>query len=200
MAKIRNDYENSWWPRLLRWLDGGTEQLDNSMASDLIDSSAAHHVETTEEAAAREDAIEARRIKALEEERETYDRLHRWSKTKGSKIVNRLYGLMAVVICVTIIVVLLNTTAQLPSFGNPDNPVNNEVSERYIEKGMQETGAVNIVAGMILDYRAFDTLMPSTPEIASFTLLPMLYILFKSEPNILIAIFARVPESIASIR
>ena len=32
MAKIRNDYENSWWPRLLRWLDGGTEQLDNSMA------------------------------------------------------------------------------------------------------------------------------------------------------------------------
>ena len=30
MAKIRNDYENSWWPRLLRWLDGGTDQLDNS--------------------------------------------------------------------------------------------------------------------------------------------------------------------------
>ena len=158
MAKIRNDYENSWWPRLLRWLDGGTDQLDNSMASDLIDSSAAHHVETNEEASAREEAIEARRIKALEDERETYDRLHRWSKTKGSKLVNRLYGLMAVVICVSIIVVLLNTTAQLPPFGNPGNPVNNEVSQRYIEQGMQETGAVNIVAGMILDYRAFDTL------------------------------------------
>lgn len=36
--------------------------------------------------------------------------------------------------------------------------MNNEVSQRYIEKGLQETGAVNIVTGMILDYRAFDTL------------------------------------------
>ena len=158
MAKIRNDYENSWWPRLLNWIKTGTAQLDNSMASDLIDSSAAHHVETVEEASAREEALEARRIKAMEEERATYDRLHKWSKTKGKKLVNRLYGLMSAVICISIIWVLLSTTAALPEFGNPNNPVNNEVSERYIEKGMQETGAVNIVAGMILDYRAFDTL------------------------------------------
>ena len=32
------------------------------------------------------------------------------------------------------------------------------MAERYIEKGLEETGAVNIVTGMILDYRAFDTL------------------------------------------
>ena len=32
------------------------------------------------------------------------------------------------------------------------------MSARYIEQGLQETGAVNIVTGMILDYRAFDTL------------------------------------------
>ena len=56
------------------------------------------------------------------------------------------------------IVVLLQTASRLPSFGSAGNPVNNEVSQRYIEKGMEETGAVNIVAGMILDYRAFDTL------------------------------------------
>ena len=31
------------------------------------------------------------------------------------------------------------------------------MSARYIERGLQETGAVNIVTGMILDYRAFDT-------------------------------------------
>ena len=29
---------------------------------------------------------------------------------------------------------------------------------RYIEHGLEETGAINIVSGMILDYRAFDTL------------------------------------------
>ena len=45
----------------------------------------------------------------------------------------------------------------LPRTGNAANPDNNEVSERYITKGLQETGAVNIVTGMILDYRAFDT-------------------------------------------
>jgi multicomponent Na+:H+ antiporter subunit B len=52
----------------------------------------------------------------------------------------------------------LIAVSNLPSFGNKDNPVNNEVSQRYIENGLQETGAVNIVTGMILDYRAFDTL------------------------------------------
>ena len=31
MAKIRKDYENSWWPRFLRWLKGGSTQLDDSM-------------------------------------------------------------------------------------------------------------------------------------------------------------------------
>jgi len=30
--------------------------------------------------------------------------------------------------------------------------------DRYLNDGMQETGAVNLVAGIILDYRAFDTL------------------------------------------
>ena len=52
---------------------------------------------------------------------------------------------------------LLWTIAYLPAFGNAGNPDNNEVSARYIEQGLKETGAVNIVTGMILDYRAFDT-------------------------------------------
>ena len=158
MAKIRNDYENSWWPRLLDWLRTGTAKLDNSMAEDLIDMSDEHHQHTNDELAAREDERDARIAKAFEEEQAMYEKMHKWSKTKGSKIVNRLYGLLSVVICVSIIWVLLSTTAALPEFGNPNNPVNNEVSARYIEQGLQETGAVNIVAGMILDYRAFDTL------------------------------------------
>ena len=52
---------------------------------------------------------------------------------------------------------LVVTVSYLPPVGNPDNPAHNEVVEKYIEDGMQDTGAVNIVAGMILDYRAFDT-------------------------------------------
>lgn len=38
-----------------------------------------------------------------------------------------------------------------------ENPANNEVPARYIGQGLAETGAVNMVTGMILDYRAFDT-------------------------------------------
>ena len=68
------------------------------------------------------------------------------------------YPILAVVLCVIMISFLLLTVANLPTIGSPDSPAHNEVMERYVEKGMEETGAVNVVAGVILDYRAFDTL------------------------------------------
>ncbi|MEG0021187.1 MAG: hydrogen gas-evolving membrane-bound hydrogenase subunit E, partial [Oscillospiraceae bacterium] len=68
-----------------------------------------------------------------------------------------VYAGLSAFICVGIIIILLITVSFLPPYGAASNPANNEVSERYIEKGLEETGAVNIVAGMILDYRAFDT-------------------------------------------
>lgn len=69
----------------------------------------------------------------------------------------RVYRIMAAFLMAFLIWLLLWTVSCLPEFGDPDAPENNEVAERYIEKGLEETGAVNIVAGMILDYRAFDT-------------------------------------------
>jgi multisubunit Na+/H+ antiporter MnhB subunit len=71
---------------------------------------------------------------------------------------DRLYPILAVVLGVAITVVLLITVANLPEFGSPDAPTNNEVAERYLAKGIEETGAVNAVAGMIINYRGFDTL------------------------------------------
>ena len=53
--------------------------------------------------------------------------------------------------------VFLVVALELPAFGDPSAPALNEVSERYLEQGAEETGAVNAVTGMILDYRAFDT-------------------------------------------
>ncbi len=68
-----------------------------------------------------------------------------------------LYRIISVIACISLLTILLVTVSCLPKVGDPANPENNEVSQRYIEQGLQETGAVNIVAGMILDYRAFDT-------------------------------------------
>ena len=68
------------------------------------------------------------------------------------------YRVFSALFCVFLVIMLLIAVSYLPSYGHMENPVNNEVSERYIEDGLQETGAVNIVTGMILDYRAFDTL------------------------------------------
>ncbi len=80
-----------------------------------------------------------------------------WHDSKAEGFFNTVYKVASGLICAMVILVLLITVSFLPEFGNPDNPVNNEVSDRYIEKGLEETGAVNIVSGMILDYRAFDT-------------------------------------------
>lgn len=79
---------------------------------------------------------------------------------KERKYTNKksnLYNILSVICAMGIISILLITVSFLPEFGSPQNPSINEVSQRYIEKGMEETGAVNMVAGMILDYRAFDT-------------------------------------------
>lgn len=70
----------------------------------------------------------------------------------------RFYHVTAVVLCVIFAAIMLATVANLPRYGSDDAPTVNEVTERYVAEGTAETGAVNTVAGMILDYRAFDTL------------------------------------------
>ncbi len=58
--------------------------------------------------------------------------------------------------------VLVATVAEMPTFGDPGNPTNNEVPQRYIEGAVEETGALNVISSIIIDYRAFDTLGEAT--------------------------------------
>ncbi|MDQ7794054.1 MAG: hypothetical protein RDU89_06515 [bacterium] len=51
--------------------------------------------------------------------------------------------------------------AEMPTYGQP-NPTHNAVMERYLTRGPEETGAVNVVAGILADYRAYDTLIETT--------------------------------------
>jgi len=70
----------------------------------------------------------------------------------------KLYVILCAVFCLCYAAILISAVAGLPDYGDPAAPTVNEVAQRYVEKGTEETGAVNTVAGMILDYRAFDTL------------------------------------------
>ena len=77
---------------------------------------------------------------------------------REERAFQHIYPILAAILCTVIIGFLLLTVEALPSFGRDVVPTNNEVTRRYLESGLEETGAVNAVAGMILDYRAFDTL------------------------------------------
>lgn len=87
----------------------------------------------------------------------TLKEVHDTEKNKIYRKFFRFYRIAAVLCCVALIAMLLVAVSYLPPVGNADNPAHNEVVAKYIEDGMQDTGAVNIVTGMILDYRAFDT-------------------------------------------
>lgn len=175
MAKIRPDYETSWFSHFLAWLKGGSSRLDDAMTHAMDDQAAMTRSEANQLAHEHEDRLDARRAAMAEQEKNMYAHMHSWAANQGKRLSTWMYRIAAVVICVSIIVLLVSTAAELPPYGSPDNPAHNEVSQRYIEQGMQETGAVNIVAGMILDYRAFDTLGESNVLfIAAVTVLILL--------------------------
>jgi multicomponent Na+:H+ antiporter subunit B len=52
---------------------------------------------------------------------------------------------------------LLAAMAEMPRFGSREQPAYTHVASRYLAKGAEEAGADNIVTGVILNYRGFDT-------------------------------------------
>lgn len=96
----------------------------------------------------------AQRIRERDAQRE---RLYVRSSNRGVKRFQFLYHVCTPLFCFLIIAVLLLAVSYLPPEGGSGNPASNEVAERYLEQGLEETGAVNAVSGMILNYRAFDT-------------------------------------------
>lgn len=149
MSRIRDNYENSRCLKIKKWIDGEVDLLASGVEIEAP--------EEAKEAALPESDLPnparqpgMRRPKAAKRRRRNRD-------GRDIRYFRRIYQLMSVFLCLAIIFILLWTVSYLPAFGNAGNPDNNEVSARYIESGLQETGAVNIVTGMILDYRAFDT-------------------------------------------
>ena len=153
MAK--KNKKSRWIDRMNGWLSDEQGALERDMEA-AQEQAAAPDIEQLSPAEirwAKEEQEEEARIEAA---------MHDWTEKKALPFARAMYNLLCGGICVTMIALLLYTVTALPAFGDPNHPINNEVSARYIENGLQETGAVNIVTGMILDYRAFDTLGESS--------------------------------------
>ena len=127
---------------LNRWLDGEFDAFER------MPEAREGHDLTRDEKKELEQA-EADRVEALPDTRKI-------AETEG-KVFRLWYRLAAAACCLTLAVVFLYMTAHITVYGR-ENPRTGVIADRYIERGTEETGAVNAVAGMILDYRAFDTL------------------------------------------
>ena len=145
----------------LHWLDGGvdlyTGMLDGTEGHDLP-----RGMRRLLDQVAEQDAVEQRM--------ERFRNMERRAFRAG-------YGAAAVLCCLILMAVFLYMVAHITRYG-AENPRAFEVAERYLSKGLEETGAVNAVAGMILDYRAFDTLGESH---VLFTALMCVMILLRAD-------------------
>ena len=89
--------------------------------------------------------------------RPSEEEFERREKDRLRKFFN-WYPIAAAVICMALGIILFTTVMNMPGFGQEDNPINNEVAERYLEHSEEETGSENVVTAMIIGYRGFDTL------------------------------------------
>lgn len=136
-------YEKSLAHRFRQWMDGTKDPFLGN-------------VEMTPQKPFTEDSQVVEKRK--KERQKLRERIYDLGHNSEFRLFRSFYRACSVFFCIFLVFMLLEAVSNLPTFGNADNPVNNEVAQRYIESGLQETGAVNIVTGMILDYRAFDTL------------------------------------------
>lgn len=142
--KLENEeYEKTFSGKFKAWLNGENDPFLGKI----------------EQRSLKEQRESKKQARKRRQEHETIlNEAYNLPKSRTFKLFGRAYGAASILFAMVLIAVLVVAVSYLPTFGEAQKPVNNEVAERYIEKGLDETGSVNIVTGMILDYRAFDTL------------------------------------------
>lgn len=144
MSRLRpqKEYEKTGAFHFFRWLSGSKDPYVGEV-----------EMQPQKEIEIHESTI----LERMNETQMIRDKVYDVENNKSLTLFHRIYVVAAVLFCVTLVGLLLYTVSYLPRIGSSANPDNNIVSQRYIEEGLQETGALNIVSGMILTYRAFDT-------------------------------------------
>jgi multicomponent Na+:H+ antiporter subunit B len=78
-------------------------------------------------------------------------------------------------------IVFIYIAEDMPDFGDPRNPTNNNVSLRYIHESMKETGVPNMVTAVLASYRGYDTLGETTVIFTAGMAAMLLFRRWKSE-------------------
>lgn len=144
MSRLRpqKEYEKTGAFHFFRWLSGSKDPYVGEV-----------EMQPQKEIEIQESTI----LERMNETQMIRDKVYDVENNKSLTLFHKIYVVAAVLFCVALVGLLLYTVSYLPRIGSSANPDNNIVSQRYIEEGLQETGALNIVSGMILTYRAFDT-------------------------------------------
>lgn len=137
------EYEKSFSYKFNKWLSGTEDPYIGKVEMKK------QHRRRIDDVAVRERMRERHALK---------EKVYNLEENKIIVNFDKLYRVVAAVFCIILLLMLVWNVSYLPPIGEANKAVNNEVPERYIESGLKETGAVNFVTGMILDYRAFDTL------------------------------------------
>ena len=124
---------------LRRWVDQGSHSLDSVMEEAL------RPEEKKEESAQPGETAPARPLPQPKRRAHAY--ADAW-----------WYRALAILVCVSMIGLLLFAVTQMPRFGSADTLIDSELTDFYVTHTRQDTGAENIVTGIILHYRGFDTL------------------------------------------
>ena len=61
-----------------------------------------------------------------------------------------------------LLILMISSYIEMPPMGDPENPSYNEVAQHYLDRSLEETRAPNVIATIIMDYRALDTLGEAT--------------------------------------
>jgi multisubunit Na+/H+ antiporter MnhB subunit len=74
----------------------------------------------------------------------------------------KLYRVVVGILVLAVFFTLLLAVEELPPYGGAENPTVNEVYDTYVHREVEDCKAYNLVSNIILDYRAYDTLLETT--------------------------------------
>lgn len=122
------------------WLMSGSDPLEEEM------------IETLSDDEAKETESRGNTQKVKKERISLKEYLYEKGLYHPARIV------FSVGLCLMLIVMLMTSVMDMPYFGQADTLIDSELSEFYVEHTLSHTGATNIITGIILNFRGFDTL------------------------------------------